>query len=88
MKLKYEFVINKVADNIVAVPVGDAMTNFSGFLKMNDVGAYIFNMLKKDVTEDDIVSAIAKEYSDATEAEIRETVQEFTAKLIENGIAE
>ncbi|MBE6761490.1 MAG: PqqD family protein [Ruminococcaceae bacterium] len=88
MKLKYEFIINKVADKNVAVPVGDAMTNFSGFLKMNDVGAYIFNMLKTDVTEDDIVSAIAKEYSGATETEIRATVQDFTNKLKENGLVE
>ena len=60
MKLKYNFVTNEVADKIVAVPVGDDLEKFNGFVKMNDVGAYIFNMLKNDVTEDEIVAANAK----------------------------
>lgn len=88
MKLKYNFVMNKVADQNVAVAVGDDLANFNGFLKMNDIGAYIFDMLKNDVTEDEIVAAMVKDYKDSTEAEIRETVQGFVAQLKENGIVE
>ena len=29
MKLKYNFVVNTVADNMVAVPVGDGLENFN-----------------------------------------------------------
>ena len=72
MKLKYNFVSNEVADKIVAVAVGDDLQKFNGFIKMNDTGAYIFNMLKNDVTEEEIVAAMKKDYSDATEEEIRE----------------
>lgn len=81
MKLKYNFVTNEVADKIVAVAVGGDLEKFNGFIKMNDTGAYIFNMLKNDVTEDEIVSAMQKDYEDATEEEIRETVSEFVGKL-------
>lgn len=83
MKLKYNFVTNEVADKIVAVAVGDDLQQFNGFIKMNDIGAYIFNMLKNDVTEDEIVSAMQKDYEDATEEEIRETVGDFVGKLKE-----
>ncbi|MEE1007497.1 MAG: PqqD family protein, partial [Acutalibacteraceae bacterium] len=65
MKLKYNFVTNKVADRIVAVAVGEDANKFSGFIKMNDTGAYIFNMLKSDVTEDEIVASIEREYDGA-----------------------
>ena len=81
MKLKYNFVTNEVADKIVAVAVGDDLSKFNGFIKMNDVGAYIFNMLKDDVTVDDIVEAMKKDFTDATEDEIRETVEGFVAEL-------
>ena len=81
MKLKYNFVTNEVADKIVAVAVGDDLSKFNGFIKMNGSGAFIFNMLKNDVTEDDIVSALLKEYTDATEQEARETVAEFVGEL-------
>ncbi len=81
MKLKYNFVINEVADQIVAVAVGDDMEKFNGFIKMNDVSAYIFNMLKSDVTIDEMVDTMKKDYPEETEEEIRKTVEEFTAKL-------
>ena len=81
MKLKYNFVTNEVAGKIVAVAVGDDITKFNGFIKMNDIGAYIFNMLKDDVTVDDIVAAMVKDYPDYAETEIRETVEEFIAEL-------
>ena len=88
MKLKYNFVTNEVADKIVAVAVGDDLSKFNGFIKMNDIGAYIFNMLKNDVTEDDIVASMQKDYPDATEAEIRETVSGFVAELKKEDVIE
>ena len=83
MKLKYNFVTNEVADKIVAVAVGGDLEKFNGFIKMNDTGAYIFNMLKSDVTEEEIVAAMKKDYEDAAEEEIRETVSEIVGKLKE-----
>ena len=88
MKLKYNFVTNEVADKIVAVAVGGDLEKFNGFIKMNDTGAYIFNMLKSDVTEEEIVSAMKKDYEDAAEEEICETVSEFVGKLKEADVLE
>ncbi len=88
MKLKYNFVTNTVADKIVAVAVGEDLDKFNGFIKMNDVGAKIFECLKNDVTVEDIVAAMKKEYGDATEEEVIETVTEFVNQLDQNGIIE
>ena len=88
MKLKYNFVTNEVADKIVAVAVGGDLEKFNGFIKMNDTGAYIFNMLKSDVTEEEIVAAMKKDYEDAAEEGIRETVSEFVGKLKEADVLE
>ena len=86
MKLKYTFVINEVADQMVAVPVGDGLGEFNGFIKMNDVGKDIFELLKEDTTVDAVVEALKPKYSDATADEIRENVEAFTAKLKESGV--
>ena len=86
--MKYNFVTNEVADKIVAVAVGGDLEKFNGFIKMNDTGAYIFNMLKSDVTEEEIVAAMKKDYEDAAEEEIRETVSEFVGKLKEADVLE
>lgn len=86
MKLKYEFIINQVADNLVAVPVGDGMEQFGGFLKMNDIGAEIFEILKNDVTVEEIAAEMLKKHPESNMEEALETVKAFTDKLIEEGI--
>ncbi len=81
MKLKYKFITNEVADKFVAVAVGDDMDAFKGFVKMNDIGAEIFAMLENDISEDEIVAAMAEKHADTPEAEVREAVAEFIAGL-------
>ena len=88
MKLKYNFVMNKVADKNVAVAVGADSEKFNGFIKMNDTGAYIFNMLKKDVTEDEIIASLEKEYEGVTKQELLNTVKEFIVRLKESDVIE
>ena len=88
MKLKYNFVMNKVADQNVAVPVGNDLEDFSGFLKTNDIGAEILDILKNDVTEEEIASELLKKHPESNMEEALETVKEFTAQLKENGIVE
>lgn len=86
MKLKYNFVINEVADKMVAVAVGGDLESFNGFIKMNDIGAEIFEILKNDVTIDEIVSIMLEKHPDATEDEARETVIGFVEELKKNEI--
>ena len=33
MKLKYDFIVNEVADQFVAVAVGDGLSEFTGFVE-------------------------------------------------------
>ena len=88
MKLKFEFVINEIADQKVAVAVGDGLEEFNGFLKMNDTGASIFEKLKDDISEEELISAMAKEYPNETIDSVTECVKDFVGKLIEAGIVE
>ena len=86
MKLKYNFIVNEVAGKMVAVAVGDDLNEFNGFVKMNDIGAEIFDILKNDVTVEEIVKIMLEKHPDASEEEAKETVIEFTNKLKESGI--
>ncbi len=81
MKLKYEFVINKVAGETVAVSVGNAEGAFNGYIKLNDTGAFIFEALKKDTTREEIIKKLMAQYSDATEKDATESVDELLEKL-------
>ncbi len=81
MKLKYEFVINNVAGEIVAVSVGNNDGQFNGYIKLNETGAFIFKMLQKETTREDIINALIKEYSDATPEAAAESVDGLLEEL-------
>ncbi|MBQ6714664.1 MAG: PqqD family protein [Clostridia bacterium] len=85
MKLKYEFVTNFVAGKTVAVAVGKVLNEFGGFIKLNDTGAFIFELLKKEISEEEIVNALLKEY-DVTEEKARESTKEFLEYLSSKGV--
>jgi len=83
MKLKYEFVVNSVAGEIIAVSVGNVAGAFNGYIKLNDTGAFIFNELKNDTTRDDIIEKLMAEYPDASKKDAAESVDELLQKLSE-----
>lgn len=80
MKLKYNFVINQVAGETIAVSVGN-YSGFNGYLKLNDTGAFIFNALKKDTTRDEIIKNLIEQYPDATAQQAADSVDELIEKL-------
>lgn len=81
MKLRYNFVVNSVAGEIVAVSVGNDAGGFNGYIKLNETGAFIFNALKKDTTRDEIINGLLKEYPDATREAAADSVDELIEKL-------
>ena len=81
MKLKYQFAINNVAGETVAVSVGATDGRFNGYIKLNETGAFIFKKLKTDTTREEIINALLKEYPDATAEEACESVDELVEKL-------
>ena len=62
MKLKYNFVVQQVADDYVAVTVGKDASSFGGLIRMNKTGAFIFEKLKKDVTREELLKTLIEKY--------------------------
>ncbi len=81
MKLKYNFVINKVADDIVAVSVGGTDDSFNGYIKLNETGAFIFKMLKSNTTREKIIDSLSSKYPDASLEDIIDSVDTLIEKL-------
>ena len=83
MKLKYEFAIQEVIGNYVAVAVGDKADKFGGVIRLNDTGKRIFELIQQELDEDAIVAALAQEYDasdDALRAEVRKVVAELRSQ--------
>ena len=80
MKMRRGFVVREVGGKKYAVATGDTCNYFKGMLTLNDMGAFIFDKLKKDVTAEEIVDAILAEY-DAGREVVTADVNEFLTKL-------
>jgi len=84
MKLKYEISFFEIDDCPMAVPVG-AQDNHNFVMHMNEITTDILKILEKEVTEDDVVTALKKEY-DATEETIRISVRKVVDILRQNNM--
>lgn len=85
MRLKCKFVINSVAGEIIAVPVGREC-EFKGYIKINETAKDIFDILKNDVERKDIISALSDKYPDAEIKDIQESVDDVLNKLKAAGL--
>ena len=62
MKIKDGFMLRRFGENYIVVAVGDDAENFNKLITLNTVGAFIYNLMEKDVTYEEIVSAVLDKY--------------------------
>lgn len=89
MKIKSGFVLEKVGGGYLAVAVGARARDFSGLVRMNGTGAFLWNKLcEADMTVEDLLAAVMKEYEGVSEGQALSDIIAFRDKLMENGIIE
>ena len=88
MKLKYDFVINDIAGQTVAIAIGERNLFHDNYIKLNDTGAYIMEKLKDDTTVEDIVEAIKTDFEVSADQNIEQMVNNFIEKLKEADVLE
>lgn len=86
MKLRYQFVVQKVGGKPVAVAVGRDNEKFNGMIKLNESGELVFKLLSnEDLTEAEILSRFAAQYG-VTEESFKDEVLAFIDQLRKNDL--
>lgn len=80
MKVKEDYLLRNVAGSNIVVPVGDSCLDFSGVITLNEVGAFLWEKLQNETTEQQLVEALLGEY-DVDEATAKADVAEYIEKL-------
>ena len=80
MKLRGEFVVRQVMEEIVAIPVGEAALQLGGIILLNDVSRVIWECLERDEALDAMVQAVTDAFEVSPE-EARTDILEFLDKL-------
>ena len=87
MKVDKEFVLREIAGDYVIIPIGRTVLSFNGLITVNEIGAFLWNLLLEDVTKEDLVAKVLDEY-EVDEETAREDIQEFLDTLVSGGILE
>ena len=88
MKIKKGFVLERVGDSYLACATGKLAREFSGFVRLNETGAFLWNQLAGgDMAEQELITALTAEYDVSADIAAKD-VATFVANLLKNGIVE
>lgn len=87
MKLKYEFTLREIMGDYIMVPVGEGALAVSGMGTTNEVGAFICEKLKEEISPAALLKAVLSEF-EIDEATAKTDLEEFLARLRTFGLLE
>ena len=79
------FLIREVADERVAVPIGDAVRKFSGVISLNDSAAFLLRLLHTEQTPESLLSEMLNEF-EIDEATAKQDITEFLSIMDSLGL--
>lgn len=83
-KLKDGFVVRKIGEQIMAVPVGKQTSEIHGMIVLTESAELLWNILKTGAEEDELVKVITDTY-EVEEAVAKADVKKFLEGLKEQG---
>ena len=82
MKIKNGFILRKVGRQYVVAATGEASKNFNGMIRLDESGAFALDLLKNEITQQELLCALKEKYS-VSEAELQPALENFLSKLKE-----
>ena len=87
MKIKSNFILRKVADSYVVVPVGKMTLDFNGIINLNETGAFLFGLRQKGAERDELTDRLLEEY-DVTRDRAKKDIDIFLQKVRDADVLE
>ena len=82
-----EFVVRKIGEEYIAVPVGKAALEFNGLLALNEQGAWLWKQMAAGADGEQLLQGMLEEY-DVDRETAESDIKEFVNNLREKGILE
>lgn len=88
MKIKKDYVIKTIGDDIVVVPIKDEAISFNGIITLNKTGKFLFESLQKqDLSKEELLESILDNY-DVSEEKASQDIDIFINKCEKQGLME
>ena len=63
IKLKQGYVMRKIADSDIVIPIGNNIADFNGLITLNESAAFLFKLLSEGSSIPDMVNALISKYN-------------------------
>ncbi len=87
MKIKEDFILRKIAESYIVVPVNQTALDFNGIINLNETGAFLFELLQNGAEREELVEKMLAEY-DVTRDRAEKDIDIFIGKIKEADIIE
>lgn len=87
MRIKDDFILRKVAESYVVVPVGSMTLDFNGIINLNETGAFLFGILQKGADKGELLNKMLDEY-EVMPQKAESDIDDFIQKLKDADILE
>jgi hypothetical protein len=77
MKIDKQFILRQIAGDYVIIPAGKTTLEFNGLITVNEQGAFLWQQLQTECSQEDLVNAVLEEYEidcDTAQADVAEFV--------------
>lgn len=85
MKIDKQYILRQIAGDYVIVPAGRTTLDFNGLITVNEQGAFLWQQLAQERSEDQLVDAMLEEY-EIDRATVQKDVAEFIGILRQRGM--
>ncbi|MCF7924720.1 MAG: PqqD family protein [Candidatus Izimaplasma sp.] len=86
MKIKKDYVVKTIGDDIVVVPIKDEAVRFNGIITLNKTGKFLFeNLQASDLDKAELLRLILDKY-DVSENKAKKDIDAFILKCKNNGL--
>ncbi len=80
MRVKSGYILREVAGNYIVVAVGEEAVDFNGLITTNETGAFLWEKLSNNISEQELIDAMLQEY-EVDEKIAAEDISLFIRKL-------
>lgn len=87
MGLSKNFILKKIGKDYTIIPINSNNVEYTSIFNTNETGAFIYGLLEKEKSFDEILEELKKEYN-APEDVLKKDLEEFINKLKERHIYE
>lgn len=77
IRTKQGFLLRRLGNEYMVVPIGKASEKLNGMIRMNETGAFYWKELERGITEDGLVEKMLERFDDLDEETARRDLKEY-----------